>query len=348
MERTTRSRDIRLLTLEELQDLVKELGQPAFRAKQLNEWIHDKNVCSFDEMTNLPAALREKLSERFSFNVPVELVKQVSKDGSRKYLLQFSDGVSVETVGMPNRNKLAVCISSQAGCAMGCAFCATGLAGLSRSLTAQEMVDQVLHVARDFGERVTSVVFMGQGEPFANFDATVQALRILNDPDGLAIGARRLTVSTCGVIPGIRRFAELPEQFTLAISLHSAIQGTRNQLMPGVKKYTLLRLHEAIQLYVEKTGRRPTYEFAMIDGINDTNPEMQALVDFCAGTLCHVNLIQLNNIPDSPFRPSPIEKVESLQRRLTMHGVETTIRNSRGSDIDAACGQLKQRRFRAQ
>lgn len=348
MERTTRSRDIRLLTLEELQDLVKELGQPAFRAKQLNEWIHDKNVCSFDEMTNLPAALREKLSERFSFNVPVELVKQVSKDGSRKYLLQFSDGVSVETVGMPNRNKLAVCISSQAGCAMGCAFCATGLAGLSRSLTAQEMVDQVLHVARDFGERVTSVVFMGQGEPFANFDATVQALRVLNDPDGLAIGARHLTVSTCGVIPGIRRFAELPEQFTLAISLHSAIQGTRNQLMPGVKKYTLLRLHEAIQLYVEKTGRRPTYEFAMIDGINDTNPEMQALVDFCAGTLCHVNLIQLNNIPDSPFRPSPIEKVESLQRRLTMHGVETTIRNSRGSDIDAACGQLKQRRFRAQ
>ena len=348
MERTTRSRDIRLLTLEELQDLVKELGQPAFRAKQLNEWIHDKNVCSFDEMTNLPAALREKLSERFSFNVPVELVKQVSKDGSRKYLLQFSDGVSVETVGMPNRNKLAVCISSQAGCAMGCAFCATGLAGLSRSLTAQEMVDQVLHVARDFGERVTSVVFMGQGEPFANFDATVQALRILNDPDGIAIGARHLTVSTCGVIPGIRRFAELPEHFTLAISLHSAIQGTRNQLMPGVKKYTLLRLHEAIQLYVEKTGRRPTYEFAMIDGINDTNPEMQALVDFCAGTLCHVNLIQLNNIPDSPFRPSPIEKVESLQRRLTMHGVETTIRNSRGSDIDAACGQLKQRRFRAQ
>lgn len=348
MERTTRSRDIRLLTLEELQDLVKELGQPAFRAKQLNEWIHDKNVCSFDEMTNLPAALREKLSERFSFNVPVELVKQVSKDGSRKYLLQFSDGVSVETVGMPNRNKLAVCISSQAGCAMGCAFCATGLAGLSRSLTAQEMVDQVLHVARDFGERVTSVVFMGQGEPFANFDATVQALRILNDPVGLAIGARHLTVSTCGVIPGIRRFAELPEQFTLAISLHSAIQGTRNQLMPGVKKYTLLRLHEAIQLYVEKTGRRPTYEFAMIDGINDTNPEMQALVDFCAGTLCHVNLIQLNNIPDSPFRPSPIEKVKSLQRRLTMHGVETTIRNSRGSDIDAACGQLKQRRFRAQ
>lgn len=347
MERKNRSRDIRLLTLEDLAELVTELGQPAFRAKQLYAWVHEKNVCSFDEMTNLPGALRQQLAELFSFNVPIELVKQVSKDGSRKYLLQFSDGVSVETVGMPNRNKLAVCISSQAGCAMGCAFCATGLAGLSRSLTAQEMVDQVLHVARDFGERVTSVVFMGQGEPFANFDATVEALRILNDPDGLAIGARHLTVSTCGVIPGIRRFADLPEQFTLAISLHSAVQGTRNQLMPGVKKYTLPRLHEAIQEYVEKTGRRPTYEFAMIEGINDTNPEMQSLIDFCAGTLCHVNLIQLNHIPDSPFRPSPIEKVETLQRRLTMHGVETTIRNSRGGDIDAACGQLKQRRNRA-
>lgn len=347
MGRTNHSRDIRTFEIDDLQDLVKELGQPAFRARQLYEWLHVKNVCSFDEMTNLPATMREKLAEQFPFDTPAELVKQVSKDGSRKYLLQFPDGVSVETVGMPNRNKLAVCISTQAGCAMGCAFCATGFAGLTRSLTAQEMVDQVLHVARDFGERVTSVVFMGQGEPFANFDATVKALRILNDPKGLAIGARHLTVSTSGIIPGIRRFAELPEQFTLAISLHSAIQSTRNQLMPGVKKFTLLRLHEAIQEYVEKTGRRPTYEFAMIEGVNDTNPEMEALIDFCAGTLCHVNLIQLNDVPTSILKPSPLEKVETLQRRLTMHGVETTIRNSRGSDIDAACGQLKQRRAQA-
>lgn len=344
MERTQRAHDIRLLGIDDLKSLMEELGQPSFRAKQLNEWVHGKNVCSFDEMTNLPASLREQLKAHFGFNVPEEVMRQVSKDGSRKYLLQFKDGVSVETVGMPSRNKLAVCISSQAGCAMGCAFCATGLAGLTRPLTAQEMVDQVLHVGRDFGERPTSVVFMGQGEPFANFDATVEALRLLNAPGELEIGARHLTVSTCGVIPGIKRFAELPEQFTLAISLHSAVQTTRNQLMPGVKKYTLLRLHEAIQAYVEKTGRRPTYEYAMIEGINDTNPEMQALIDFCAGTLCHVNLIQLNNIPDSPFKPSPLEKVETLQRRLTMKGVETTIRNSRGSDIDAACGQLKQRR----
>ena len=184
---------------------------------------------------------------------------------------------------------------------------------------------------------------MGQGEPFANYDEVLKALRILNDPDGIGIGARHLTVSTSGVIPGIRKFADIPEQFTLAVSLHSAIQSTRNKLMPGVKKYTLLRLHEALQLYTEKTGRRPTYEYAMIEGINDTNPEMQALCDFCEGTLCHVNLIQLNDIEGSPLKPSPIHKVEDLQRRLESRGIETTIRNSRGNDIDAACGQLKQR-----
>ena len=347
MERTHHLPDIRTLSPKELSQVVSELGQPAFRAKQLNEWLFEKNVCSFEEMTNLPKAFREQLAEHFVFAVPTEVVKQVSKDGSRKYLLQFPDGVAVETVGMPSRNRLAVCISTQAGCSMGCAFCATGLAGLTRSLTAQEMVDQVVHVSRDLGERVTSVVFMGQGEPFANFNETVRALRMLNSEHGLNIGARHLTVSTCGIIPNIRAFADLPEQFTLAVSLHSAIQSTRNQLMPGVKKYTLVRLHEALQLYTEKTGRRPTYEFAMIEGINDTNPEMNALCDFCEGTLCHVNLIQLNDIPDSPFKPSPMKKVEELQRRLQMRGVETTIRNSRGSDIDAACGQLKQRKINA-
>lgn len=339
----SRDSDIRALSLSDLQDLAAELHQPAFRAKQLFEWVNVKHVYDFEEMTNLPKAFRQELAERFSINNPDESMKQISKDGSRKYLLRFSDNTSVETVGMPRRNKLAVCVSTQAGCAMGCAFCATGMSGLTRSLTAQEMIDQVVYVSRDFQERVTSVVFMGQGEPFANLDNTIQALRILNDPDGgFNIGARHLTVSTCGIIPGIKRFSELPEQFTLAISLHSAVQQTRNQLMPGVKKFTLLRLHEAIQAYSEKTGRRPTYEFAMIDGVNDTRPEMNALVDFCAGTLCHVNLIQLNDTPGSIFKPSPIEKVEQLQRLLEMHGVETTIRNSRGNDIDAACGQLKQ------
>lgn len=346
MEQAKHPIDILSLSLAELQEAFSELGQPAFRAKQVHEWLVQKNARSFEEMTNLPKALRAELAERYSIAAPVEVMKQVSRDGSRKYLLQFADGVAVETVGMPSRNRLAVCISTQAGCAMGCAFCATGLAGLTRSLTAQEMVDQVTHVAQDFGERVTSVVLMGQGEPFANYDASIRALRMLNDPEGLNIGARHLTVSTSGIIPRIRDFARIPEQFTLAVSLHSAVQSTRNQLMPGVKKYTLLRLHEALQFYTETTGRRPTYEYAMIEGVNDTNPEMQALCDFCEGTLCHVNLIQLNDIPDSPFRPSPLKKVEDLQRRLASRGVETTIRNSRGADIDAACGQLKQRQIR--
>lgn len=345
MEQAKHPIDIRSLSLAELQEAFSELGQPAFRAKQVHEWLVQKNARSFEEMTNLPKALRAELAERYSIAAPVEVMKQVSRDGSRKYLLQFADGVAVETVGMPSRNRLAVCISTQAGCAMGCAFCATGLAGLTRSLTAQEMVDQVTHVAQDFGERVPFVL-MGQGEPFANYDASIRALRMLNDPEGLNIGARHLTVSTSGIIPRIRDFARIPEQFTLAVSLHSAVQSTRNQLMPGVKKYTLLRLHEALQFYTETTGRRPTYEYAMIEGVNDTNPEMRALCDFCEGTLCHVNLIQLNDIPDSPFRPSPLKKVEDLQRRLASRGVETTIRNSRGADIDAACGQLKQRQIR--
>ena len=347
MEQAKHPTDIRSLSLAELQEAFSELGQPAFRAKQVHEWLVQKNARSFEEMTNLPKALRAELAAHYCIAAPVEVVERVWRGGSRKYLLQFADGVAVETVGMPSRNRLAVCISTQAGCAMGCAFCATGLAGLTRSLTAQEMVDQVTHVAQDFGERVTSVVLMGQGEPFANYDASIRALRMLNDPEGLNIGARHLTVSTSGIIPRIRDFARIPEQFTLAVSLHSAVQSTRNQLMPGVKKYTLLRLHEALQFYTETTGRRPTYEYAMIEGVNDTNPEMQALCDFCEGTLCHVNLIQLNDIPDSPFRPSPLKKVEDLQRRLASRGVETTIRNSRGADIDAACGQLKQRQVRS-
>lgn len=218
MNPRTKSQDIRDLSQNDIRRLVAELGQPAFRAKQLIEWVFEKNVCSFDDMTNLPKAFREQLKEAFAFDTPTELTKQVSKDGSRKYLLEYHDGISVETVGMPRRNKLSVCVSTQAGCGMGCAFCATGLNGLKRSLTAQEIVDQVLHVSNDFSERATSVVFMGQGEPFANYDEVLKALRILNDPDGIGIGARHLTVSTSGVIPGIRKFADIPEQFTLAVS----------------------------------------------------------------------------------------------------------------------------------
>lgn len=326
-----------------LKGLMEELHQPSFRAKQISEWVWVKHVASFDEMTNLPSSLREDLASRLTLGSTKEIARQISEDGSRKYVVGFADGTMVECVGMPSRNKLAVCASSQAGCAMGCAFCATGAHGLSRSLTAGEIYDQVTHVSDDFKARVTSVVMMGQGEPFMNYDAVLEALRRLNSPEGAGIGARHLTVSTCGIIPGISRFSKEPEQFTLAVSLHSAVQKTRNILMPGVKKYSLGHLHDVMADYVAATGRRPTYEYALIAGVNDTDNELEALIDFTRATLAHVNLIQLNNIEGSKLKPSTQARAEEFVRRLGSFGVESTIRNSRGNDIDAACGQLRQR-----
>jgi 23S rRNA (adenine2503-C2)-methyltransferase len=339
--------DLRGLSHEQLQSLVEGLGLPSFRAKQIEEWVLVKHVTSFDEMTNLPKALREQLSATATLGGLEEVARQASVDGSKKYLVRFSDGTSVECVGMPNRNRLAVCVSTQAGCRMGCAFCATGASGFERSLSADEIYDQVAHVADDFGTRATSVVLMGQGEPFANYDASLAAMRLLNSPEGAGIGARHITVSTCGIIPMIRRFAREPEQFTLAVSLHSAIQSTRDQLMPGVKKYSLMRLYDAMGDYTDRTGRRPSYEYALISGVNDTEDQLAALSDFCRGTLAHVNLIQLNDCPGSKLKPSTDERAEQFVQRLTSVGVEATVRNSRGQDIDAACGQLHQRVMRS-
>lgn len=335
--------DLRSCSHSELVALLDELGQPAFRAKQIEDWVWDKGAASLDEMTNLPKTLREALAQRIAPLALEELARQASEDGTRKYLLGLGDGAAVECVGMPSQSKLSVCVSTQAGCAMNCAFCATGRSGLVRSLTATVIFDQVLHVRNDFGSRVTSVVFMGQGEPFANYDETLKALRMLNSPASLNIGARHLTVSTCGLIPQILRFANEPEQFTLAVSLHSTVQKTRNALMPGVKRFSLVHLYAALGEYVDKTGRRPTYEYALIGGVNDTEEEMDSLCDFCRGTLCHVNFIQLNEVSGSPFKPSTPEKAQEFVRRLERVGVEATIRNSRGADIDAACGQLRQR-----
>lgn len=336
-------RDLRSLTHGEILELVSSLGQPKFRAKQIEDWVWSKGATSLDEMTNLPKSLRESLAGVVTLEGAEEVTRQVSSDGSRKYLLRFPDGVMVECVGMPSKSRLTVCVSTQAGCGMGCAFCATGASGLTRSLSSSEIYQQVVHVRNDFNMRVTSVVMMGQGEPFANYDATLGALRRLNSPEGLGIGARHLTVSTCGLIPQIMRFANEPEQFTLAISLHSAVQKTRNALMPGVRKYSLVNLYNAMGEYVQKTGRRPTYEYALIGGVNDNDGELQALCDFCEGTLAHVNLIQLNEVSGSKFQPSTPQRAEDFVRRLAGVGVEATIRNSRGSDIDAACGQLRQR-----
>lgn len=336
-------RDLRALSHKELVALLAEMGQPAFRAKQIESWIWEKGVTSFDEMTNLSKALRTELSEQCTLGGVHQVACQRSEDGSRKYLLGFEDNTMVECVGMPTGSRLTVCASTQAGCAMGCAFCATGAAGLTRSLTAGEIYDQVIHVRDDFGSRVTGVVMMGQGEPFANYDATLAALRRLNSPNGLGIGARHLTVSTCGIIPMITRFSKEPEQFTLAVSLHSAVQKTRDALMPGVRRFSLLRLYDAMGEYTDRTGRRPTYEYALIKGVNDSDEELTYLCDFCRDTLCHVNIIQLNEIPGSKFQPASNRRANDFVRRLNSVGVEATIRQSRGADIDAACGQLRQR-----
>lgn len=339
---TTGKLDLRSMTHGQLQELMSELGQPAFRVKQIEEWVWRKNVSSLDEMSNLPKTLRHALQDRVTLDSAEEIARQLSADGSRKYLLRFPDGVSVECVGMSSKGKLTACASSQAGCGIGCAFCATGMSGLTRSLSAGEIYEQVMHVRDDFGRRVTSVVLMGQGEPFANYTETLAALRRLNSPDGAGIGARHLTVSTCGIIPMIKRFANEPEQFTLAVSLHSAVQRTRDMLMPGVKKYSLIHLYDIMNEYVNKTGRRPSYEFALIRGVNDSDNEIAALCDFCRDNLAHVNLIMLNEVKGSKFQPSTNERAREFVRRLTSVGVEATIRDSRGSDIDAACGQLRQ------
>ena len=323
--------------------LVGELGEPRFRAGQIERWLYERGVGSFAEMTDLPAGLRETLAGRLALPSPEVRERQESTDGTRKYLVGLAGGASVETVGLPAGDRLTVCFSTQAGCAMGCSFCATGIGGLARDLGPGEMVDQVRLVADDFGRRVTNAVAMGQGEPFANYDATLGALRFMNATLGQGIGARHLTVSTCGLIPGIRRFAEEPEQFTLAVSLHSAVQETRDKLMPGVRAFTLPLLREALVDYAEKTGRRPSVEYALIADVNDSAEELAALIRFCRGMLVHVNLIPVNPVTESGFARSPAERLAAFERGLREAGIEASVRAERGSDIDAACGQLRQR-----
>lgn len=334
---------IKALDREGLQTAVRELGQPAFRARQLEQWIYGKGARSYDEMTNLPASLRTHLSETAPLHYPEILKREVSSDGTRKYLLSLADGTTVETVGIPSNHRLTVCFSTQAGCAMGCAFCATGRGGLTRSLAPGEMVDQVHLVAEDFGERATNAVSMGQGEPFANYDNTLAALRFMNSEDGLNIGARHLTVSTCGILPMLHRFAAEPEQFTLAVSLHSAVQETRNRLMPGVRNYPLDRLHDSLVSYGQTTGRRPSLEYSLVSGENDTREELEALLGFCSHMLCHVNLILMNEVAGTGLKASDPEKAEEFARALGRVGIEVSLRRSRGADISGACGQLRQK-----
>lgn len=339
--------DIRTMSLQEIEKLVAELGQPKFRSKQLYEWLHTHLAVSYDEMTNVPKALRQSLEEKFPLSAPNIVDKQVSRDGTRKYILELSDGSTVETVGMPTFNesdedgRLSVCFSTQVGCPMGCEFCATGKEGFTRNLTASEMIDQIIAVQRDFDHRVSNLVAMGQGEPFLNYEELFTALRFLNDQNGPSIGARHIAVSTCGLIDGINRFAQEPEQFTLAISLHSAIKEKRDEIMPSMKNQTLPMLRSALSSYIEKTNRRVTLEYLLIDGFNDGHEDLAALRKFCRGLLVHVNLLSMNDIEGSPYRATKPEIVSDWLKGLEDAHIEATVRRSRGADIAGACGQLK-------
>ncbi len=329
------------MTLEELTAALKELGEPAFRGKQVFTWLH-RGVSSYDEMTNLSKALREKLSKAYPLTVPKVARKQVSKlDGTIKYLWELADGNCVESVLMQYHHGNTVCISSQVGCRMGCAFCASTIAGRVRDLTPSEMLDQVIFTQKDSGLEISNIVLMGIGEPMDNLDTVLRFLELVNHPDGLNIGMRHISLSTCGVIPGIDRLAELGLQLTLSVSLHAPDSETRSKIMPVNRAYDVDRLFDACHRYFEKTGRRISFEYAVIDGVNDNDWQADLIAKKLRGMPGHVNLIPLNDVVESPFQPS--KRIAAFQKRLESHGLTATVRRSLGGDIDASCGQLRRK-----
>lgn len=333
--------DLKSMTLEELTAALKELGEPAFRGKQVFTWLH-RGVSSYDEMTNLSKALREKLSGAYPLTVPKAARKQVSKlDGTIKYLWELADGNCVESVLMQYHHGNTVCISSQVGCRMGCAFCASTIAGRVRDLTPSEMLDQVIFTQKDSGLEISNIVLMGIGEPMDNLDTVLRFLELVNHPDGLNIGMRHISLSTCGVIPGIDRLAELGLQLTLSVSLHAPDSETRSKIMPVNRAYDVDRLFDACHRYFEKTGRRISFEYAMIDGVNDNDWQADLIAKKLRGMPGHVNLIPLNDVVESPFKPS--KRIAAFQKRLESHGLTATVRRSLGGDIDASCGQLRRK-----
>ena len=338
--------DIKSMTQPELSRFLKELGEPAFRAKQVLTWLH-RGVTSFEEMTNLSKPLREKLAEQCFITVPVVARKQASKlDGTIKYLWELSDGNCIETVLMQYHHGNTVCISSQVGCRMGCAFCASTIAGKVRDLRPSEMLDQVLFTQLDSGREVSNIVLMGIGEPLDNMENVLRFLELVNHPDGMNIGMRHISLSTCGVVPGIDALAEKELQLTLSVSLHAPDSETRSRIMPVNRAYDVELLFDACHRYFEKTGRRISFEYAMIDGVNDNDWQADLIAKKLRGMPGHVNLIPLNDVVESPYKPS--RRVAAFQKRLESHGITATVRRSLGGDIDASCGQLRRKAMEEQ
>ena len=333
------------LTLPELESRLSEWRQPAYRARQIWEWIYARGAIDFGQMTNLPASLRDLLQATFVIDPLTPVAESLSSDGqTSKLALRLPDAEVIETVWMRYETRESVCVSTQAGCAMGCVFCATGQGGPRRNLTAGEIVAQVMAFSRILGAasgRVSNVVFMGMGEPFANYDAVWKAVRILIDPAGLGIGARHLVISTVGLIPGSERFADEKSQVRLAVSLHAADDALRDRLVPINRTSPIGPLMESLQYYVNLTGRRVTFEYALIAGVNDSPEQARALAALLKRLPAHVNLIPLNPTPDSPLQPSPGGRVRQFQSILQENTIPCTVRLGRGADIQAACGQLR-------
>ena len=336
--------DIKSMNLEELKSYMDSIGEKAFRAKQLYQWMHQKQASSFDEMTNLSKSLQEKLKNECHFVSLKQEAVQISKlDGTRKYLFALDDGNVIESVLMRYKHGNSVCISSQVGCRMGCRFCASTLDGLVRGLTPSEMLDQIYRITRDTGERVSNVVVMGTGEPMDNFDNLLRFIELLTDENGLNISQRNVTVSTCGIVPKMRELADKKLQITLALSLHASNQEKRLELMPVAKSYDIHEAVDAMQDYFEETGRRVTFEYSLVAGVNDTEEDARELAELIHGINCHVNLIPVNPIKERDFVQPDGKSVQEFKNKLEKCRINVTIRREMGRDIDGACGQLRKR-----
>ena len=336
--------DIKSFTLPQLKKEIEEMGEKAFRAKQLYEWMHVKLARSYEEMTNIPKSLIAKLEERYDYTSLKEVMVQTSKiDGTKKFLFELSDGNLVESVWMQYHHGNSVCISSQVGCRMGCRFCASTLDGLERSLLPGEMLDQIYAIERSTGERVSNVVVMGTGEPLDNYDNLLQFIHMLSDENGLHISQRNITVSTCGLVDKMKQLADEKLQITLALSLHGSTQEKRQALMPIANRYHITEVVDACRYYFERTGRRITFEYSLVGGVNDTQEDADNLCALVGDINCHINLIPVNPIKERDYVESEKRDILNFQNKLEKNHINVTIRREMGRDIDGACGQLRRR-----
>ena len=339
-------KNIKEYNLEELKNEMEALGEKKYRAEQIFKWIYVDKVKEFDEMTNLSIELREKLKQNYTMCNFKILKKQESQDGTKKYLFDVLDGNAIETVLMQYHHGKTVCVSSQIGCKMGCKFCASTGIKFIRNLTSGEIVEQVLAVEQDIGDKISNIVFMGIGEPFDNYDNVMQAIRIMNNQKGLNIGARHISISTSGIVPMIYKFADEDWQCTLSISLHATNDEKRSKMMPINNRYKIEELMEACKYYINKTNKRISFEYALAKDNNDNLDDAKGLVKLLKGMLCHVNLIPINKIENGNFTKSTNENIIKFRDYLNENGIVATIRRELGSDIDAACGQLRRKNLK--